>query len=398
MTSDVSQLGFLLFVSALVAMLSRRLHLPYTVGLVLAGMGLYFANVHIKWHLSKELIFSVFLPPLVFEAALFIHWEDFKRELPVVGLLATVGVLAAAGVTAVGMVYGVDWDWGSALVFGVLIAATDPVSVIATFKQTRVPGRLRLLIEAESLLNDGTAAVAFVTVLGILAGGHQAAWSVAGTLCVTIVGGVFVGGAVASLLMLLAGRTPDYLLEITFTTLAAYGSFAIAEQYHLSGVLATLTAGLVVGNFRSSALISRAGRQALEPFWEYAAFVANSLIFLLIGTQEAQQHFNHLWASVVLAIVLVTLGRAVSIYPLCALFRASRLEVPIRNQHLLFWGGLRGALALALALALPADLPRHDDVVSLTFAVVAFSVFVQGLTITPLLRWLRLIEPGGRAA
>jgi CPA1 family monovalent cation:H+ antiporter len=391
MTSDISQLGFLLFVSALVAMLSRRLHLPYTVGLVLAGMGLYFANVYIKWHLSKELIFSVFLPPLVFEAALFIHWEDFKRELPVVGLLATVGVLAAAGVTAVGMVYGVDWDWGSALVFGVLIAATDPVSVIATFKQTRVPGRLRLLIESESLLNDGTAAVAFVTVLGVLAGGHQDAWSVTGTLLMTIIGGVFVGGAVASLLMLLAGRTPDYLLEITFTTLAAYGSFVIAEHYHLSGVLATLTAGLVVGNFRSSALISRAGRQALEPFWEYAAFVANSLIFLLIGAQEAQQHFNHLWAPVVLAIALVTLGRAVSIYPLCAMFRSGRLAVPSRYQHLLFWGGLRGALALALALALPADLPRHDDIVSLTFAVVAFSVFVQGLTITPLLRWLRLI-------
>lgn len=391
MASDVSQLGFLLFVSALVAMLSRRLRLPYTVGLVLAGMGLYFTNVHIKWHLSKELIFSVFLPPLVFEAALFIHWEDFKRDLPVVGLLASVGVLAAAGVTAVGMVYGVDWDWGSAVVFGVLIAATDPVSVIATFKEAKVPGRLRLLIEAESLLNDGTAAVAFVTVLGILAGGHQDAWSVSGTLFVTIVGGVVVGGVVATVVMVLAGRTPDYLLEITFTTLAAYGSFFTAEHYGLSGVLATLTAGLVVGNFRSSALISRAGRQALEPFWEYAAFVANSLIFLLIGAQEAQQHFNHLWVPVILAILLVTLGRAISIYPLCAVFRGSRLRVDPRHQHMLFWGGLRGALALALALALPADLPRHDDVVSLTFAVVAFSVFVQGLTITPLLRRLKLI-------
>jgi len=393
MTSDLSQLGFLLFVSALVAMLSRRLRLPYTVGLVLAGMGLYFAHVYIKWHLSKELIFSVFLPPLVFEAALFIHWDEFKRDLPVVGLLATVGVLVAAAVTAIGMYYGLDWDWGSAIVFGVLIAATDPVSVIATFKEAKVPGRLRLLIEAESLLNDGTAAVAFVTVLGILGGGHQDAWSVTGTLFVTIVGGVVVGGGVASALMMLAGRTPDYLVEITFTTLAAYGSFFIAEHFRLSGVLATLTAGLVVGNFRSSALITRAGRHALEPFWEYAAFVANSLIFLLIGAQEAQQHFKNLWAPVVLAIVLVTLGRAVAIYPLCAVFGCSRLKVALRQQHILFWGGLRGALALALALALPGDLPRHDDVVTLTFAVVAFSVFVQGLTITPLLRRLKLRDP-----
>jgi CPA1 family monovalent cation:H+ antiporter len=192
--------------------------------------------------------------------------------------------------------------------------------------------------------------------------------------------------------MILAGRTPDYLVEITFTTLSAYGSFFIAEHFHLSGVLATLAAGLVVGNFRSSSSITKAGRQALEPFWEYAAFVANSLIFLLLGAQEAQQHFDHLWAPVVLAIVLVVLGRALAIYPLCALFSASRLRVALREQHVLVWGGLRGALALALALALPANLPRHDDVVTLTFAVVAFSVFVQGLSIAPLLRRLRLVK------
>ena len=392
MTSDLSQLGFLLFVSALVAMLSRRLNLPYTVGLVLAGMGLYAAHISIKWHLSKELIFSVFLPPLIFEAALFIRWNEFKRDLPLVGVLATVGVLLATAVTAVGMFYGVDWDWGSAVVFGVLIAATDPVSVIATFKEVTVPSRLRLLIEAESLLNDGTAAVLFVTATGILGGAEQNAWAVAGTLFTTIVGGVLVGALIASALMALAGRTPDYLVEITFTTLAAYGSFFVAEHLHLSGVLATLTAGLVVGNFRSSTLITKAGRQALEPFWEYAAFVANSIIFLLIGAQEAQQHFDNLWAPLVLAVVLVTLGRAIAIYPICAVFMGSRLRVPARQQHILFWGGLRGALALALALALPPSLPRHDDVVTLTFAVVAFSIFVQGLTITPLLRRLGLIE------
>ncbi len=397
MTSDLSELGFLLFVSALVAMLTRRLHLPYTVGLVLAGMGLYFSHIYLKWHLSKELIFSVFLPPLVFEAALFIHWGEFKKELPLVGLLASVGVLLAAAVTAAGMRYGVHWDWGSALIFGVLIAATDPVSVIATFKEAKVQGRLRLLIEAESLLNDGTAAVAFVAVLAVLTGGHQDAMSIAGTLFVTIVGGILVGGLVAAGLMLLAGRTPDYLVEITFTTLAAYGSFWIAEHYHLSGVLAALTAGLVVGNFRSSGLITLAGRQLLGPVWEYAAFVANSLIFLLIGAQEAQQHFKNLWAPLTLGIILVTLSRAVAIYPLCAVFSRSSLKVNIRQQHVLFWGGLRGALALALALALPQELPRHDDIVTITFAVVAFSIFVQGLTVTPLLRRLKLTQQDPRS-
>jgi CPA1 family monovalent cation:H+ antiporter len=386
MTSDLSQLGFLLFVSALVAMLTRRLHLPYTVGLVLAGMGLYFSHIYIKWHLTKDLIFSVFLPPLVFEAALCISWREFKKDLPVVTLLASAGVLIAAAVTAAGMHYLLNWDWGGAVVFGVLIAATDPVSVIATLKEARLYGRLRLLIEAESLLNDGTAAVAFVAVLGVLAGAPQ------DLLLLMIVGGALIGAIVAAGFMLLAGRTPDYLVEITFTTLTAYGSFIVAEHFHMSGVLAALTAGLVVGNFRSSALITDAGRDALEPFWEYVAFIANSLIFLLIGAQEAQQHFKDLWLPVIVAILLVTLGRAAGIYPLCAVFARSRLKVEARHQHVLVWGGLRGALALALALALPDDLPRHDAIITITFAVVAFSVFAQGLTITPMLRWLKLLH------
>src|ERR1700730_15068879 len=294
MAFDVSQLSFLLFVSALVAMLTSRLRMPYTAGLVLAGMGLYFSHISIQWHLSKDLIFSVFLPPLVCEAALYIHWDEFKKDLPVVGLLASIGVLLSTAVTAAGMYYVLDWDWGSAVVFGVLIAATDPVSVIATFKEAGVRGRLRLLIEAESLLNDGTAAVAFVTALGVLAGVHHGVVSITGMLLLTMVGGALTGAAIAAGFMLLAGRTPDYLVELTFTTLAAYESFFAAEYLQLSGVLAALTAGLVVGNFRSSALITDTGRQALEPFWEFAAFIANSLIFLLIGGKEAQQHFHNL--------------------------------------------------------------------------------------------------------
>jgi len=373
-------------------MLSRRLHLPYTVGLVLAGMALYFFHIHLKWHLSKDLIFSVFLPPLVFEAALFINWQEFKKDLPVIALLATVGVVLAATVTAVGMHYALDWDWGSAIVFGVLIAATDPVSVIATFKEAGVQGRLRLLIEAESLLNDGTAAIAFVAVLGILTVGHQNSMAIAGTLLLSIMGGTMVGALVGFCLMFLAGRTPDYLVEITFTMLAAYGSFFAAEHFHFSGVIATLAAGLVVGNYKSSGSITQAGRHALGPFWEFAAFIANSLIFLLIGAQEAQQHFTGIWLPLLVAVVLVTLGRAVSIYPLCALFARSRLRVKLKHQHILFWGGLRGALALALALALPDEMPNHDAIITVTFAVVAFSVFAQGLTITPLLKKLGQIS------
>lgn len=138
----------------------------------------------------------------------------------------------------------------------------------------------------------------------------------------------------------------------------------------------------------SGASNSIAARHALLTFWEYAAFVANSLIFILIGVQEAQQHFKGLWIPVLIAIALVTCGRAVAIYPLCALFARSALRVDWRHQHVLVWGGLRGALALALALALPTELPHRDTIVVLTFAVVAFSVFVPGLTMRPLLRKL----------
>jgi CPA1 family monovalent cation:H+ antiporter len=392
MTFDLSQLGFLLFISALVAMLTRRLRLPYTVGLVLAGIGLYLLHVRMQLHLSKDLIFSVFLPPLVFEAALCISWRELKRDMPVVAVLATAGVMLAAAVTAGGMHYALGWDWGSAIVFGVLIAATDPVSVIATFKEAGVTGRLRLLIESESLLNDGTAAVAFVAAINVLAGEHDNVVSIIGNLLLTIGGGAAIGAVVGFGFMLLAGRTADYLVEITLTTLAAYGSFFVAEHYHCSGVLAALTAGLVVGNYRPDGTLSAAGRHALDSFWEYVAFLANSLIFILIGVQEAEQHFVELWIPVLVAIVLVTLGRAVAIYPLCALFARSALRVETRHQHILFWGGLRGALALALALALPEHLAHHDAIVTLTFAVVAFSVFAQGLTITPLLRRLGQIQ------
>ncbi len=392
MKADLVQLGLLLFVSALVAMLTRRLHMPYTVGLVLAGAGLSFLPVPVHLQLSSDLIYSVFLPPLVFEAALYMRWPEFRRNLPVIGTLASVGLVLAAAVTAVGMHYVVGWPWGSAAVFGVLIGATDPVSVIATFKEAGVRGRLRVLVEAESLLNDGTAAVAFAVALNLAGGAQGHLPQIAGSLVMTIGGGIACGAAAGFALMWLAGRSSDHLVEVTFSTLTAYGSFMLAEHWHFSGVLAALTAGLVTGNFRMQGGQSAKRREAVESFWEYVGFVINSLVFLLIGSHEAQLHFGDVWRAVLVAIALVTLGRALAIYPPCALFRNSRLAVDMKQQHVLFWGGLRGALALALALALPDTLPYREDIVTVAFAVVAFSIFVQGLTMTPLLRWLGQLD------
>ncbi len=208
-------------------------------------------------------------------------------------------------------------------------------------------------------------------------------------------GGVLCGAVIAGLALLLAGRTQDHLVEITMTTVAAYGSFLLADQLHLSGVLAALTAGLVMGN-SSGGVISVRGREAVLAFWDYAAFVANSLIFLLIGLRTANSEMLMFRYSSLLAIVLVTFGRALAIYPCCALFSRSEQRVPLPYQNVLFWGGLRGALALALALGLPVNLPQREEVIAVSFAVVAFSVLVQGLSVKPLLH--RLSEAPQHAA
>ncbi len=392
-----SQLGLLLFVAALVAMLMHRLRLPYTVGLVAAGIALHFTRVRLSLHLSRDLVFFFFLPPLIFEAALSLKWAELRKDLLLVIALATLGVVIAAAVTAVGMHYALSWDWGSALMFGILIAATDPVSVIATLKEAKASGRLRLLLEAESLLNDATAAVGFVAVLGVLSGASAGALSVSYQLIFATAGGIVIGLLAAGAFMLLAGRTEDALTEITLSTLVAFGAFYAAEQLHASGILAALTCGLVIGNRAMARSISTAGQPALHGFWIYAAFAANSLIFLLIGTGEAEMHYGGVWMPAAAGILMALLGRAAAVYGVCALFAASRFRVSFRHQHVLVWGGLRGALALALGLALPADVARRDEIIVLTFAVVAFSVFVQGLSISPLLARIGLAGATGQA-
>jgi len=292
-------------------------------------------------------------------------------------------VALSAGVTAVGMHYLAHWQWLGALVFGVLIAATDPVSVIATFKEAKVAGRLLVLVEAESLFNDGTAAVAFGVVVALASGQQLTSLGITVMLLKTIGGGIVCGAAVALGALLLVGRTDDHLVEITFTTVAAYGSFLLADHFGVSGVLATITAGLLMGNVTSFGAISERGKEAVQAFWEYAAFVANSLVFLLIGMHGAHENFVAIWIPAIIAIALVTLGRAVAIYPCCFLFSRSSLRVTMKHQHILVWGGLRGAVALALALGLPPEVPRREEIVAISFAVVAFSVFAQGLTVAP---------------
>ncbi len=386
MALTVQNGAFLLLIAVVVAMLTQKLNLPYSAGLVAAGIALAFSRFSPAVALTKDLLFTVLLPPLIFQAAFYIEWRRLRRDLGVIVVLATLGVILSAGITTVGMHYLASWQWEGALVFGVLIAATDPVSVIATFQEAGARGRLPLLVEAESLFNDGTAAVAFAMVLDLVQGHSPTPLQATGQLLQMAGGGLLCGAAVAGAALLLAGNTQDHLVELALTTVAAYGSFLLAERFEMSGVLATLSAGLVLGNVGSRGRISDRGKEAVQDFWEYAAFVANSFIFLLIGIRVAMQDFRAVWWPAVIAILLVTLGRAAAVYPCCALFAGSEKRVPARYQHLLFWGGLRGALALALALALPPEVPERNAIVTISFAVVAFSIFAQGLTMKPLLR------------
>ena len=389
MDLSIELVQILLVIASVVAMLARHLKIPYTVGLVLAGIVLAFATSAHDTVLTKDLIFKLFLPGLIYEAAIYIHWNELRRDLLLIVTFATLGVIFSAIITAAGMHYLASWPWQSALIFGVLIAATDPVSVIATFKEAGVQGRLRLLVEAESIFNDSTAAIGFVIVLAFASGTQISVGDTVQTLLVSVGGGILAGLVVTGGIFLLVQRTEDHLVEITLTTVAAYGSFLLAEHFHASGVLASTTAGIITGNFGSLGSFTDRGRGAVESFWEYVAFVINSIIFILIGIREAHQNF--FVATIPIAIVLVLLGRAVAIYPLSALFSRSALRVETSHQHVLFWGGLRGALALALALGLPASIPLHDEIVTVAFGVVAFSLFVQGTSMTPLLRWLKAL-------
>jgi CPA1 family monovalent cation:H+ antiporter len=389
---DFPMLGLTLFVACLVAMVTRRLKLPYSAGLVAAGLMLALLPLGFEVRLTPELIFTIFLPPLIFEAAIQIPWAPLRRELPLLLVLVTFGVLLAALIVAAGMHWLVGWSWLGAAFFGILVAATDPVSVIALFRDIPVQPRLHLLVEAESLLNDGVAAVGFVVLVAIAGGAPLTLPFVAGKLLVTALGGVAAGAAVALPLLLLAGRTEDRLVEITLTTLAAFGAFLLAEHFHTSGVLAGLTAGLLVGNVGWMGSISDSSRPNVLYFWDYAAFLANSFIFILIGAAMAGTSWLPVLEAAAIAILLAMAGRAATVYPVAALFRGSALALPAPYQHVLWWGGLRGALALALALALPASVAEREQIIAVAFAIVAFSVFVQGLTMGPLIGRLGLVE------
>jgi CPA1 family monovalent cation:H+ antiporter len=379
-------LGALLIVS-LVVVLGKRFRVHPAVGLVIAGV-LLTGQAAVEIPLSSDLILSLFLPPLLFEAAFHINLTELRRNLPTVLLLAVPGVLVSMLLVGGVVQQAVGLTWPAALLFGALIAATDPISVVGIFRRLGSPKRLAVLLEGESLFNDGTAVVLFNLATAVVVTGTADWGGGLLTFVWTAGGGVLIGLGLGWLISRVIATIDDHLVETTLTTVLAFGSYLVAEQVGMSGVLAVVAAGLVNGNLGPQGM--RPGtRLVVFTFWEYAAFLASSAVFLLIGLQVNLATLVEYAVPVLWAVAAVLFGRAITIYGVARLGAA----LPWAWRHVLWWGGLRGAVALALALSLPATLgPQREVVQVMTFGVVLFTLLVQGLSMGPLVRRLGIIS------
>ena len=382
----------LLLIVSIVAIVARRVRVPYTVALVLVGLFITFQQ-RLDIRATPGLILTLFVPPLIFEAAFHLEFDELRDNLIPILMLAVPGVVLTTLIVGGVIATGVGLSLSVAAVFGALISATDPVAVVAFFRSLGVPRRLAVAVEGESLFNDGTAIVIFNLTLGVaMVGSFNVVEGVFDFMRVTL-GGLGIGIALGWIISRLIARIDDYLIETTLTTVLAYGSYLTAEQMHVSGVLAVVAAGIVTGTMGLQGM-SPTTRIVLFNFWEYLAFLANSLVFLLIGMEvNVPQLIAHIVPTIV-AVGAVLVSRAVVVYGLSWLVHlsGSKAHIPVSWRHVLFWGGLRGAIALALALSLPTDLPQRDLLEVMAFGVVLFTLLGQGTTIQFLLKRLGLME------
>jgi len=377
----------LLLIASLVGIVTDRLRVPYTTGLVLIGLVLAFFGQQ-DINVSPQLILGLLVPPLIYEAAFQVKAKDLLRDLAPILSLAIPGVLLTTFLVGGVLYWGTNFSLVTALLFGSLIAATDPIAVVALFRSLGVPKRLQLLIEGESLFNDGTAIVIFNLMVTIAVTGY---FNLTDSILnfFLVAGGGFIIGIVLGLLISFAISMIDNpLIETTLTSVLAFGSYIVAEQFHVSGVLAVVAAGIVSGNLGPSRM-SPTTRILTFNFWEYAAFLANSFVFLLIGLQIDLNILISDWSVILWAILAVLVARAASIYGLSWIGSG----IPLRYKHILYWGGLRGAISLALALSLPASLGDQRAIIqSMAFGVVLFTLLFQGSTMKPLINRMGLIE------
>jgi monovalent cation:H+ antiporter, CPA1 family len=391
---------FLLLVAAstVVAILTQRnAILPYSVGLVVLGLAVAALNLPVQIQIGHELLLSVLLPGLVFEAA---YRTDLRHLWPssaAVAFLALPGVLVTAAVVAlvVDAVTGIGFVL--AFLVGTMLAATDPAAVIAVVSRLRAPPQLVTLIEAESLFNDGTGIVIFALALTAVGAEVQPAGMVA-DLITTVVVSSLIGALVGFVASRGVIRVTDHLVELTISLVAAYGSYFIAVRLGQSGLIATVVCGLLFGSYGRRVGITERGAEAMDTVWEFAAYLLTTLVFLLIGLSINLPQLGAAALPIVAALLALLIARGAVVYLM--LGGGSRLvarlgwvrPMPGAWLHLIAWSGLRGAVSVALALSLPADLPHRDLLQGIVFGCVLLTLVIQGSTASLLVRRLGMMQ------
>jgi monovalent cation:H+ antiporter, CPA1 family len=391
------EISLLLAAAVLFGLLAQRVHIPLTVVLALAGMlvtqlGAELALMDLLGGEGfKELLVNLFLPILIFEAALGLSTREFMRNLLAITALATVALAISAVLVGFGLNLGLGIPLAAALLFGALISATDPVAVVAIFRELGVPKRLLTIVEGESLLNDGVAIVLYQILLIAALGGTLTVGDGARRFVVVAAGGLVIGGVigtVAVMLLPLVQRLPATALSVAI----AYGSFVLAEAtFAVSGVMATVAAGVAMGGMLESRA-DHAVRDLLHEMWESLGFIANALLFLFIGLALDVDLLVDNATAIGIALVAVLVSRPLAVVPVVTLLErwAHIPKVGQRNSAVIVWGGLRGGVALALALALPEELEQRELFVALTGGVVLATLLINATTISFVVHYLGL--------
>ncbi|HAC65828.1 MAG TPA: sodium:proton antiporter [Cyanothece sp. UBA12306] len=393
---NLEQFLVVLSVSLTVATVSRIFswfrQIPYTLLLVIVGLGLAFIDVRLV-NLSPELILEIFLPPLLFEAAWNIRWRDLKENWFPIVLFAVAGVIISILGVSLALSKFTDLALPIALLVGASLSATDPVSVVALFRELGASKKLTILMEGESLFNDGVAVVAFLLLVGIPLGTDV--FSISDTLAsfFTFVGiGIGLGCLVGFGISYLTQRFDIPLVEQSLTLVSAYGTYLITEELGGSGVIGVVTVGIILGNFGSRIGMNPRTRLLVSEFWDFLAFFVNSIVFLLIGDQIHFDSLNDHLGLIVVAIIAVLITRLIGIYGLGSLSDfITKSPITLPEKTVLWWGGLRGSVSIALALSVPVILPGRQEIIDTVFGVVLFTLLVQGLTTQWVLKSLGLV-------